>query len=62
MNNSQNEFKKSRTPTFNGEINTVQEAKSWLLGMNKYFQVQAYSGNMKAKVAIFNLNGRESIW
>ena len=30
--------------------------------MRKYFQVQDYSGNMKERVAIFNLNGRESIW
>ena len=30
--------------------------------MRKYFQVQDYSGNMKARVAIFNLNGRASIW
>ena len=29
--------------------------------MKKYFQVQDYYGNMKARVAIFNLNGRESI-
>ena len=30
--------------------------------MKKYFQVQDYSRNMKARVAIFNLNGRASIW
>ena len=30
--------------------------------MRKYFQVQDYSGNMKARVAIFNLIGKESIW
>ena len=30
--------------------------------MRKYFQVQDYSGNMKARVAIFNLTGRASIW
>ena len=30
--------------------------------MRKYFQVQDYSRNMKARVAIFNLNGREYIW
>ena len=49
-------------PTFNGEVKTGQEAKAWLLGMRKYFQVQDYSGNMKARVAIFNLIGRESVW
>ena len=30
--------------------------------MIKYFQVQGYSRNMKAKVAIFNMNGITSIW
>ena len=30
--------------------------------MSKYFQVQDYSRNMKERVAIFNLNVRESIW
>ena len=59
-NNSWDYFKKERPPNFNGEIKTSQEAKSWLLGMKKYFQVQDYSGNMKARVAIFNLNGRST--
>ena len=39
-----------------------QEAKAWILGINKYFQVQDYSGNMKTRVSIFNLNGQESFW
>ena len=49
-------------PTFNGEVNTGQEAEAWILDMKKYFQVQDYSGNMKAREAIFKLNGRASIW
>ena len=53
---------KAKPPTFDGEIKMGQEAEAWLLGIKKYFQVQDYSGNMKARVAIFNLNGRESIW
>ena len=59
---SQDEFKKAKPPTFDGEVKTGQEAEAWLLGIKKYFQVQDYLGNMKARVAIFNLNGRESIW
>ena len=58
----QDEFNKAIPPTFNGEINTSQEDESWILGMNKYFQVQDYSGNMKTRVSIFNMNGRASIW
>ena len=30
--------------------------------MKKYFQVEDQYGNMKARVAIFNINGRASIW
>ena len=30
--------------------------------MRKYFQVQDYYGNIKARVAIFKLIGRASIW
>ena len=62
QNHSRDEFKKARPPIFNGEIKNGQEAEAWLLGMRKYFQVQDYLGNMKARVAIFNFTGRASIW
>ena len=62
QNHSQDEFRKVKPPTFNGEVNNSQEAEAWLLGIRKYFQVQDYSRNMKARVAIFNLIGRASIW
>ena len=58
---SQDDFKKAKPPTFDGEVKTRQEAESWLLGIKKYFQVQDYSGNMKERVLIFNLNGRAPI-
>ena len=61
-NSSCGEFKKENPPTFDGEAKSGQEAESWILGTRKYFQVQDYSGNMKARVAIFNLIGRASIW
>ena len=41
-NRSHDEFKKEMPPTFNGEVNNGQEAKAWILGMRKYFQVQDY--------------------
>ena len=55
---SRDEFRKAKPPTFDGEIKTGQESEAWILGIKKYFRVQDYSGNMKARVAIFNLNGR----
>ena len=47
---SQDEFKKAKPPTFDGEVKTRQEAEAWLLGIKKYFQVQDYSVNMKARL------------
>ena len=34
---SQDEFKKAKPPTFDGEVKTGQEAEAWLLGIKKYF-------------------------
>ena len=39
---SQDEFKKAKPPTFDGEIKTRQEAEAWLLGTKKYFQVRDF--------------------
>ena len=61
-NNSHGEFQKKKAPTFDGEVKFGQEYQACILEMRKYFQVQDYSGNMKARVSIFNLNGRASIW
>jgi hypothetical protein len=30
--------------------------------LNKYFRVHDYSENLKARITIFNLNGKYSIW
>ena len=47
---SQDEFRKSKPPTFDGEVKTGQEAEAWILGIKKYFQVHDYSGNMKEEL------------
>jgi hypothetical protein len=56
------EFKKAKSPTFDGEIKKGEEVEAWLLGMRKYFRVHNYLENTKAKIVIFNLNGGDSIW
>jgi hypothetical protein len=33
-----------------------------LVGLNTYFRVHVYSENLKAQIAIFNLNVKASIW
>jgi hypothetical protein len=56
------EFKKSKPPSFDGDIKKGEEAKAWLLGLKKYFRVHDYSKNLEARITIFNLNGKASIW
>jgi len=56
------EFKKIKPPTFNGEVETGEEAEAWLSGMKKYFQIYNYSGELKARMAIYNLTGKADIW
>jgi len=56
------EFKKIKPPVFNGEVETGEEAEAWLSGMHKYFQIYNYSGELKAKMAIYNLVGKADIW
>jgi hypothetical protein len=56
------EFKKSKPPSFDGEINKGEEAEAWILGIKKYFRVHDFLENMKTRVATFNLNIKASIW
>ena len=35
--NLQGEFRKIKSPTYEGEMNIREKAKEWLLGMRKYF-------------------------
>ena len=47
---------------FNGEIKKGEEAKAWLSGMKKYFQIYNYYDELKEKMAIQNLTGKDDIW
>ena len=55
------EFKKTKPPTFNGEIEKGEEAKSCLSEMKKYFQIYNYSSRLKARMAIYNLTEKAGI-
>jgi hypothetical protein len=55
-------LRKTKPPTFDGEIKKGEEAEAWLLGLKKYFRVHDYSENLKSQITIFNLNGKASIW
>ena len=42
------QFKKIKLPMFNGEVEKVEEAETWLSQMKKYFQLYNYSDMLKA--------------
>eukprot|EP00253_Pinus_taeda_P012702 PITA_12702 len=56
----QGEFRKIKPPLFNGEQEEAAEA--WLININKYFQLYEYDQNLKARLAIFQLQGKATLW
>jgi hypothetical protein len=56
------EFKKIKPSTFDGESRIEEEYEAWLLDIKNYFQIYNYSNNMKVRMAIYNLKGKDSIW
>jgi len=56
------EFKKVKPPNFDGYMNKSYDAEAWLLWMNKFFELQEYTKNMKAIMTIFSLKGNADIW
>jgi hypothetical protein len=58
----QGEIRKLKTPTFDGENKRGNDVETWLLGIKKYFQLHSYSSNLEAKVAIYHLHGKASMW
>ena len=56
----QGEFQNIKPPTFDGEAEEVAEA--WLINMNKYFQFYEYSSNLKARLAIYQLREKATLW
>lgn len=55
-------IKKSKPPTFDGELNKPKDVEAWLLGMKKFFELHEYTENMKVRIVIFNLKGKAYIW
>lgn len=56
----QGEFHKIKPPHFDGEQEEAAEA--WIINMNKYFQLYEYDNNLKARLAIFQLQGKATLW
>ena len=53
------EFSKIKPPEFDGELEEVAEA--WLINMNKFFQLYEYDHNLRAWLAIFQLQGNATL-
>eukprot|EP00253_Pinus_taeda_P019416 PITA_19416 len=56
----QGELRKIKPPHFDGE--QEEAADAWLINMNKYFQLYEYDHNLKARLAIFQLQGKATLW
>ena len=56
------EFKKIKPSTFDGESKIGEEVEAWLLDIKKYFHIYNYASNMKVRMTIYNLKGKDSIW
>eukprot|EP00253_Pinus_taeda_P018771 PITA_18771 len=54
------EFRKIKPPHFDREQEEAAEA--WLINMNKYFQLYEYDHYLKARLAIFQLQGKATLW
>eukprot|EP00253_Pinus_taeda_P025982 PITA_25982 len=56
----QGEFRRIKPPDFDGEQEEAAEA--WLINMKKYFQLYEYDHDLKARLAIFQLQGKATLW
>jgi hypothetical protein len=54
-------MKKIKPPTFDGEHKKDEDAKTWLLGMIKYFQLHNYSSHVEGRISIYQLKGKASM-
>ena len=54
------EFRKIKPPSYDGE--NEEDAEAWLLNMIKYFQVYEHESNLKVRIAIYQLQGKATLW
>jgi len=56
------EFKKSKPPTFDGEMKRSEDEEAWLVGTKTFFRFNDYSEKKKDKIDTFSLKGKTYIW
>jgi hypothetical protein len=58
----QGELRKFNPPTFYGDKKNGEDAKAWLLGIIKYFQLHKYLSNLEDNISIYHIQGKASMW
>jgi hypothetical protein len=61
QNHLQGDLRKIKPPTCDGENKMGEDVEAWLIGTRKYFQLHEYSSNLEVGIAIYNLQGKDSI-
>ena len=56
------ELRRIKPPNFDGEAKQGEDVEAWLLVLRKLFQLHQYTPNMEARVAIYHLQGKATIW
>ena len=56
----QGEFRKIKPPSYDGE--KEEDVEAWLLNMIKKFQIYEYESNVRARLAIYQLQGKATLW
>jgi hypothetical protein len=62
VNELRREMNKIKPPTFDGKHKKDENAETWLLGMQKYFQLHNYSSHAECRIFIYQLKGKASMW
>lgn len=62
LNNLQGELRKLKPPTFDGVNKRGDDVETWLLGIQKYFHLHSYSSKLEARISIYRLHGKTSMW
>ena len=55
-------FKKAKLNKFNGEKKTGEDLKAWIEELEDFFDLQHFSEESKAKIAILQLRGVAKLW
>ena len=54
------EFWKIKPPSY--DVEKEEDAEAWPLNMINYFQVYKYESKLRARLAIYQLQGKATLW